>query len=186
MKKIIGFGLSLLIFSQSIIAKSFVSVGHLAISDEVDPIYFLGPTDINLNALALEYGYRYKLNETLSIVPEATFAYGLGSQKVDNIIIGGDMIFRGKVELSKMIMFSLSGEYRLGDSISVFATTSYAKSEYEVIPNRSSIISHLGRGWNAGIGGGIVYSFTKHLDSRISYDVMDQTKVFNVNLSYYF
>lgn len=184
MKKSICLGLSLLIFSQPIFAKSFVSVGYLNISDEVVMNSFQAPLDTNLNALSLTYGYRYELNESLSIVPEAIFAYGLGSQKVDSIFHSGDIVSRGQVELSKMIMFSISGEYRLGESISLFATTSYSKPEYEL--KRSNFTRHLDNGWNAGIGGGVSHSFTKNLDSRISYDVMGQTGVFNVNLRYYF
>ncbi len=127
-----------------------------------------GGVDISLNAVTGSIGYRIENdNSNFSFMPELRAGIG----------IGDDTVFGVDVELDRVLVFSLRGQFDFENGAYFFAAPAYANIEVKASAAGFSVSEDDSQ---AGIGAGVGFRFNERNFAEVSYETYDGTDVIGI------
>ena len=132
-----------------------------------------GSLDISLSALTGSIGYRFKSENNFWFMPELRVGIGVG----DDTLLGAD------VELDRVLVLAVRGQYDFDSGMYLFGAPSYANLKVKA---SSGGFSASDDSWEFGVGGGAGYNFSDTIMGEISYETYDGADVFGLALKFAF
>jgi opacity protein-like surface antigen len=133
--------------------------------------HHLDADDFSLGGIVGSIGYRFELNDAVSLIPEVRGGIGV----VDDEFMGAD------VELDGVFGGVLRLEFQLNDAVYLQLSPSYARYKASI---SSSFVDISESDEEFGIGGGIGFRFNPNFSAEVAYESVDDLDVYLVGLRF--
>ena len=133
--------------------------------------HHLDADEFSLGGIVGSIGYRFELNDAVSLIPEVRGGIGV----VDDEFMGAD------VELDGIFGGVLRLEFQLNDSVYLQLSPSYVRYKASV---SSSFADASFTDEEFGIGGGIGFRFNPNFSVEVAYESVDDLDVYLVGLRF--
>jgi len=118
----------------------------------------LDEDDISVAALVGSVGYRYAINETVTVVPELRVGLGVKDDSFEDATI----------KINGFVAGAVRAEFAVSEPVYLFAAGSYGRYRIKAnIPGAGSV-SDANKDW--GFGGGIGFNFSQNGSIELGYE----------------
>ena len=135
--------------------------------------HYLDSGDVNLGAVVGSVGYRFVVNDAVSIIPELRGGIGVQDDSIQGVDVELDGLFGGVLRL----------EFNLSDTFYLQVSPSYARYKASVSFLGQSISDTSNE---FGIGGGLGFRFNPRVSAEVAYENIDDLDVYLIGLRFTF
>lgn len=135
--------------------------------------HYLDEGDISLGAVVGSVGYRFVVNDAVSVIPELRGGIGVQDDTFMGVDVELDSLFGGVFRL----------EFNLSDVVYLQVSPSYVRYE----ASASSAFADISESDEEfGIGGGLGFRFNPNLSAEVAYESIDDLDVYLIGLRFDF